>query len=351
LVIFAAVLPATAEALVVISGGEARLTLNRELARELRREGVDITGTGAGKVARRQITLPVGAGATNGAAGRGALTVEGGFAFRSGARSARVGDILLNTGRGQSTARVAGKHRILAKHGPLRASAAGFSTRIRIPTLRLTGGTAAALNRKLHLQGVFRDGQRLGSLSIVAIPATVPIEFGSISMGGPETTFSKLEGLGVEIGLWGSSERWAAPGETYFVFPVTATGIAPDASSGTLASEPGAGVTMQFFSPPPRNMLLRDPRIDLAAQELSARVSAVSADDQGTTDVIAKLDYTAARFQIRPKVGAFELMGIRAIATQFIADELNTRFSTPGTFKAGETFARISLNLHAPASG
>jgi hypothetical protein len=302
-------------------------------------------------VASRQITLPVGAGATNGAAGRGALTVEGGFAFRSGARSARVGDILLNTGRGQSTARVAGKHRILAKHGPLRASAEGFSTRIRIPTLRLTGGTAAALNRKLHLQGVFRGGQLLGSLSVVAIPATVPIEFGSISMGGRETTFSKLEGLGVEMGLWGSSERWAAPGETYFVFPVTASAVAPDASSGTVASEAGSGVTMQIFAPPPRNMLLRDPRIDLAARELSAKVSALSADDPGITALVATLDYTGAKFQIRPKVGTFELMGIRAIATQFIADELNARFSTPGTFQAGETLARISVTLHAPATG
>lgn len=351
LVIFASALPAPAAARVVISGGEARLTLSRELARELRREGVGLAGIGLGTAAGRQITLPVGSGVTNGAAGRGALTVEGGFAFRSGARFARFGDILLNTGRGQSTARIAGKHRILAKHGPLRTSAAGFSTRIRIASLRLTGGTAAALNRKLHLQGVFWGGQRLGSLSILAVPAEVPVDLGQLAIGGPETTFSKLASMNVSMGLWGASERWGEVSPPTFLFSVEPTTLAPDASAGVLAAGANDGITFQIESPPPRNMLLRGPRIDLASQELTARVSALRADDPGTTEVVAKLDYSMAKFQIRPKVGAFELMGIRAIATQFLADELNARFSTPGTFQAGETLARISLNLHAPAQG
>jgi hypothetical protein len=350
LVVLAWVLPAGAEARVVISGGEARLTLDRGLARELQRQGVELVAIGKATVSGRRLTLPVGAGATNGAAGRGALTLEGGFGFARGARTARVGDVLVNTGKGQSTARIAGDHRILAKHGALRTSPVGFSTRIEIANLRLTAGTATALNRKLGLQGVFRPGRRLGSLNIVAIPATVPVQFGSIALGGPETTFSKLESLHVEMGVWGGSSRWAAPGETYFVFEVGPTAVAPDASAGTLTSAAGEGVSMEIFAPPLRNMLLREPLIDLAARELRARVSALSADDPGTTTTIATLDYSSAEFQIRPRVGAFELMGIRAVANQFIADELNTRFATPGMFQAGETLARISINLHAAAA-
>ncbi len=291
------------------------------------------------------------AGATNGAAGRGALTLDGGFSFDSGARAARVGEILVNTGKGQSTAKIAGTHRILAKHGRLRSSPAGFGTRIRISDLTLTGGTAATVNRKLNLSGVFHAGQRLGSLTIVAIPESVQIEFGKIAIGGPETTFSKLESLGVQMGIWGASERWAAPGETYFLFPVVPGAVAPDASAGILESEAGDGVSMEIQAPPPRNMLLREPQIDLAARELSARLSALSADDPGVTGTIATLDYSAATFQIRPKVGAFELMGIRAIANQLIADQLNARFVTPGLFQAGELLARITVTLHAPAVG
>jgi hypothetical protein len=344
-----AALPASAGARVVISGGEARLTLDRGLTRELRREGVDVAGIGAATARGRLITLPVAAGATNGAQGRGALTVGGGFSFDSNARAARVGDILLNTGKGQSTARIAGTHRLLAKHGFLRTSPAGFGTRIRISDLSLTSGTAAALNRKLSLPGVFRPGQRLGSLVIVAIPESVQIDFGKIAIGGPETTFSKLESLGVQMGIWGALEKWAAPGETYFLFGVEPTTVAPDASAGTLAGEPNDGVSMEIHAGPPRNMLLRGPRIDLASGDLSATVSGLSAADP-TTAAIATLDYTNAKFQIRPKVGAFELMGIRAVANQFIADQLNQRFATPGLFQAGETLARITVTLHAPAA-
>jgi hypothetical protein len=339
-----AALPANAGARVVISGGEAKLTLDRGLTRELRREGVDVAGIGAGTAGGRLITLPVTAGATNGAAGRGALTVGGGFSFDSDARAARIGDILVNMGKGQSTARIAGTHRILAKHGVLRTSPAGFGTRIRISDLRLTGRTAAALNRRLGLRGVFRRGQRLGSLAIVAIPAEVEIASGKISMGGPGAAFSKLESIGVQMGIWGASERWAAPGETYFLFEVAPTTVAPDASAGILEGGPNDGVTMEIHAPPPRNMLLRGPRIDLGARELSATVSSLSAADP-VTAAIATLDYSAARFQIRPKVGVFELMGIRAVANQFIADQLNQRFATPGMFAAGETLARITVTL------
>ena len=103
---------------------------------------------------------------------------------------------------------------------------------------------------------------------------------------------------------------------------------------------------MQIFAPPPREMLLRHPRIDLASRELSATLSALSTESP-VTETIATLDYSAAKFQIRPRVGAFELMGIRAVANQFIADQLNERFATPGLFQAGETLARMTVTLHA----
>ncbi len=95
-------------------------------------------------------------------------------------------------------------------------------------------------------------------------------------------------------------------------------------------------------------MLLRHPRIDLGSRELSATLSPLSMDGP-VTAAIATLDYSGATFQVRPRVGAFELMGIRAIANQFIADQLNERFETPGTFQAGETFARVTVTLHADA--
>ena len=340
-----AALPQNAGARVVVSGGKATLTLDRGLVRQLGRQGVRVTPIRPATAKGRQIGLPVTAGATNGDAGRGALTVSGGFAFRSGARAVRIGGVLLNTGKGQSSARIAGTTRILAKHGKLESSSAGFGTRIHIRVLKLTGGTASALNRRLGLRDVFRPGRRLGSLVAVATPESVPIDFGKIAIGGPDTTFSKLESLDVQMGIWGASERWVAPGETYFLFEVGPTAVSTDASTGILEAGSNDGVTMEVHAPPPRNLLLRGPRIDLATRELSATVSALSQEDP-LTSPIASLDYTAARFQIRPKVGAFELMGIRAVANQFITDQLNERFDSPGFFQAGETLARITVTLH-----
>jgi hypothetical protein len=342
-------LPATAGARVVISSGSAQLTLDASLARQLDRRGVEVEGTGAATSAARVVEFPDVAGATNGAPGRGALTIVGGFAFDAGARTARIGDILVNTGKGRSTARIAGEHGILAKHGRLSTGPAGFGTRIEIHDLRLTAGTSARLNRKLGLDGVFRPGRRLGSLLLVAIPETVPVDSGTIAIGGPGTAFSKLESIEAQPGVWGGTQRWAAPGENYFLFDVAPTAVAPDASSGILESGANDGVTMEIFAAPPRNMLLRGPRIDLATGELTATVSALSQEGPITAP-IATLDYAAGKIQIRPRVGAFELIGIPAVANQFIAEQLNARFLTPGLFQAGETLARITVTLDAAQS-
>jgi hypothetical protein len=40
-------------------------------------------------------------------------------------------------------------------------------------------------------------------------------------------------------------------------------------------------------------------------------------------------------------------MGLRVVANQFLADQLNERFATAGLFQAGETFARLTMNLSA----
>lgn len=354
--LFLAALPADAGARVVISGGETRLALDPGLIRDLRREGVKTTGVEPGTANGRVVELPVVAGATNGDPGRGALTVAGGFSFRGGGRVARFAELLLNTGKGQSTAKIAGERRILARHGALQSSPDGFGTRIRIRHLRLTGGTAAALNRRLGLNEVFRRGRRLGSLTIVAIPATVPIAFGSIAIGGRETTFSKLESLKAQIGLWGGAEGWGREiGDPFYVFQTAPTELPPDASAGTLEAGPDDGITVQVWdesSPLRGNMLLQGPRIDLAARELSAHLGPLPPEggpipmETFNPLPIATLDYSAATFQIRPRVGAFELMGIRAVANQSLADQLNARFQTPGLFQAGETFARVTLTLH-----
>ncbi len=289
-------------------------------------------------------------GAFDEGAGSATFAQSGGLRLASGGKAVALRRFTLDVSSKSVSATVAGRRMRLAKLWGAMLERDGFDARLRVKRLPLGRAAAAALNRVLGLPEVLRPGRSLGSANGLGEASTVQVEFGSIAIGGPGTAFSKLESLEVQMGLWGGSEKWAAPGETYFLFPVEPAMVATDASAGILESEAGGGVTMQIYGSPPRNMLLREPRLDLAAQELSATVSALSADDPGVTAPIATLDYGTAKFQVRPRVGAFELMDIRAVANQFIADQLNTRFAAPGLFQPGEVLARITVTLHAPVA-
>jgi hypothetical protein len=328
-----------------VAGGETRLELNRGLDRALRQEGVALKRLGPAKLRGRKLTLPVASGAFDPDAGSAIFVQSGGLRLVSGRRAVALRRLAFDTSMKSLRATVAGKRMRLARlSGATTLEPDGFDARLRVKRLLLTPAATAALNRALGLEEVLRPGRSLGSVNSLGEPSEVRIAFGKILMGGPDTAFSKLESLKVQMGIWGATEPWVAPGERYFGFPVKPTTVTPDASAGILEGEPNDGVTMQIHEPPPRDMLLRGPRIDLATQELSATVSGLSASDP-VTATIATLDYSAAAFQIRPKAGVFELMGIPAVANQFIADQLNTRFGAPGLFQAGETLARITVIL------
>lgn len=329
-----------------VGGGETQLSLARGLDQTLSREGVAIKPFGAAKLHGLRLILPVSAGGFDPDAGSGTLAHSGGLKLVSGTRSVALRNLALDAAGKRLTATIAGKRMRLAGLGGAKLQLEGFEFRLKAKRLPLTRAAATALNRALGLPNLLRGGRSLGSISGFGEPASVQIDFGQIALGGPDTAFSKLESLGVQMGIWGATQRWSAPGENYFLFEVAPTTLPPDASSGILDGSEKDGVTMQIFAQPPREMLLRHPRIDLATRELSATLSPLSQEDP-VTATIATLDYSAAKFQIRPRVGAFELMGIRAVANQFIADQLNQRFSTPGLFQAGETLARVTVNLSA----
>ena len=83
---------------------------------------------------------------------------------------------------------------------------------------------------------------------IVAIPQTVPIAFGNIAIGGPETTFSKLESIHAQLGIWGSHAAMDRARRKLFPVRVAPTAVAPDASSGILEASANDGVTMEIFA-------------------------------------------------------------------------------------------------------
>jgi len=337
--------PAAWGAGIPLSGGEAKLVFDRGFDKELRHEGVTVKALGPAKLKGRNLTLPVRLG-TFEPTGNVVMSQSGGFRLTAGGKGVALRQLNLNSEKNRLSATLAGKRIALAELGGAKFTRNGFDARLEVKRLSLTRPGANALNRLLGLPGLLKKGRSLGSIDALGIATSVPISFGQIAIGGPETAFSKLESIKVQMGIWGSTGSWRAPGENYFLFDVAPTTLAPDASTGILEGGVNDGITMQIHEAPPREMLLRHPRIDLATRELSATLSPISTANP-VTATIATLDYGAANFQIRPKVGAIELIGIRAISNQLIADQLNERFATPGLFVAGETLARITVNLHA----
>lgn len=338
--------PAAWGAGIPLSGGEAKLVLDRGLDKELRQEGVTVKALGPAKLKGRNLTLPVASGSFDPATSSGVMAQSGGLKLSAGGNSVALRKLSLDSAKKRLSATVAGKKIALAQLRGSKLEKDGFDARLLAKRLTLSRAGANALNRLLGLPGVLKAGRSLGSIDALGIATSVPISFGQIAIGGPETAFSKLESIKAQMGIWGSTGSWRAPGENYFLFDVAPTTLTPDASTGILEGGVNDGVTMEIHEAPPRQMLLRHPRIDLATRELSATLSPLSQENP-VTATIATLDYSAAKFQIRPQVGAFELIGIRAIANQLIADQLNERFATPGLFQAGETLARITVNLHA----
>ena len=88
----------------------------------------------------------------------------------------------------------------LAHLGGAKLERDGFDARLKAKRLPLTRAAAAALNRVLGLPKVLRAGRSLGSANGLGEPSAVQIAFGQIAIGGPDTTFSKLESLEVEDG-------------------------------------------------------------------------------------------------------------------------------------------------------
>ncbi len=89
--------PAAAAATVPLSAGETKLTLTAGVEKTLRREGVLVKPLGPAKLKGRRLTLPLGSGSFDPAAGVATFACRGGFEFVAGKRVAAVRGLKLDT--------------------------------------------------------------------------------------------------------------------------------------------------------------------------------------------------------------------------------------------------------------
>ncbi|HEU5251895.1 MAG TPA: hypothetical protein VFU16_01035 [Solirubrobacterales bacterium] len=337
--------PVAQAASLPLGSGTTRVLFTSAFRDALRRDGIFVKSLGPAAVKGRQLTLPVTSGSYDRWAEEAVFAHGGGFKLVGPDGAVAVRKLRLDPEAKSLSAVVAGRRIRFAALVGAELEREGFDARLEVRSLRLTGAGAGALNRVFGPR-MFRSGRLLGLAETLAETSELEPGFGKFSLGGPDTTFSRLRSMGVEMGLWGSSEAWGEGAEKSFLFPIEPARIASDLSAGVIDGGQRSGVTMQKYESSPREMLLLHPRIDLATRALDATLSPLSTEG-AVTGTIATLDFGTARIQFRARIGALEVMGVRAVSTQFMADQLNERLSAPGTFQAGETLALMSINLSA----
>ncbi|HET7484470.1 MAG TPA: hypothetical protein VFJ64_03760 [Solirubrobacterales bacterium] len=325
-----------------VGEGQTALKLNASLYESLQRSGIRLVKLKPGKMRGRTATMPASGGTLDAPKASAVVTHEGGFKLRGQRREVVVRKLILDIPAKQLRGQIGGRTLTIASLPKIDGAPDGFGAKIAVHTLRLTRLAALALNRALGLASVFAGGRSLGSISSVVQPEAVTIARGMIALGGEVSTFARLESLGVDIGLWGSSSRFGERGSPpIFLFEVASGKLGPDASTGLVTGE--GGLTLQRPEPD-QDLLLLTPIVDLGSGVLSAGLSTLSGANLAYGP-IATLDTSAATTRIKG-ASRMELTDVKAIATQFLADRLNATFDPPTPFTEGETLGELDLVLY-----
>ena len=180
-----------------VSGGTVRLPLGPDLAATLHRAGVKLSPLGPAQLHGRNLALPVSAGELD--VGVGRLSLRGGLKLTAGARSASIGQIVLDTGSGAMTVKLGGRAVRLALARRPRIDRDGFGYRATLGKLVLTGSGARRLDDSLALPGLLGAGDVLGTASAGIRFEQLTVTYGTAYLGLEEAFGAKLRSLAVEV--------------------------------------------------------------------------------------------------------------------------------------------------------
>jgi hypothetical protein len=237
-----ALAPAALAAYDPLGSGTTKLTLDKGFARLLAAHGVKLATTAPAKRSGRAYALPVSGGALDPTEEKGEIAQEGTLVFQRGAHRVPLREIVVKTKPEPLIAKVGGGQLKLASAAKRSFARAGFGSTFTANGLRLSAKLATRLAKKLHLHGVFAEGQRLGTLRSSAQPATVAILPTGRATLTPDPAFiAKLDKLFVSLNPIAPAERSPGP---IFSLPIIGGGaLAPDAGGGTLRS----GGSLEFL--------------------------------------------------------------------------------------------------------
>jgi hypothetical protein len=318
-----------ASAAVKLDGGTTALTLRPSTVKTLGSLGVAVSPTGRAKLRDRAATFPITGGSIDPASGAGTIRHAGGLRLRAGGTSVVLKDYRVTVGRQINLSAKAGKGRLhlLRLAGTPRVTRAGFDTRVRGLTARLTAKAASTLNRAFGVHA-FRKGIPLGRVAVRAKPAQTELAAtGATGLALDPGALRALSSQGIAPGVIGPATLSGATAS----FPITGGRANLDLSGGIVRHAGGLSLTKGATVV---KLTAFDVRIG-AAPQLFASIN-------GGASKVAVLDLDLSAVAPAVRGRTITLSGVTAKLTQGAANALNAAFGTTA-FAGGLTLGRATV--------
>jgi len=280
-----------------VASGTTTITFKGAFSKTLKKYGIKLTKISPAKVSRKKATFTVTGGSLDPTTGLGSVTLGGGMKFKAGKRKAPVKALVLDTSKKSLTAKVAGKKMKMASVAGFSFARNGFGVNLAVKKLKLTGGAASQLNKKLGFTGKsngkkkgkralvskspakpFKGNQAMGSASAETQPGTVTIvPGGNVRFATAEPTVTKLLKVGVKIGTQPPTVTVdPTPTHPVYDFPITGGNVSPTATAGLVQSAGGLNLVQEFEGGTKTEITLGNFYLDLAAKTVTVEVVAHS---------------------------------------------------------------------------
>jgi Htaa protein len=272
-----------------VASGTTTVTFNGAFSKTLKKYGIKLTKISPAKVSKKKATFTVTGGSLDPTTGLGSINLGGGLQFKAGKKKAQVKALVLDTSKKSLTAKVAGKKMKMAAVAGFSFARNGFGVNLAVKKLKLTGGAASQLNKKLGFTGKskdkgaltskspakpFKGSQVVGSASAETQPGTVTVlPGGNVTLAANATTVGKLAKVGVEIPV---SPPTTEPSKGTYAFPITGGTIGPTATAGVVQTSGGLKLVQKLPTGPSTaletEITLGNFYVDLAAKTVTVEV-------------------------------------------------------------------------------
>lgn len=326
-----------------LASGATKLTLDRGFLGLLRQNGVKLSALAPARLEGGVATFPVSGGKFDPVSAKGTVEHEGALVFRAGNRSLPLKALQLKTTQRHSpfSVKAGGGQLKLGAAKSLAVAREGFGDKVKVSSLSLSAKVATRLNKKLHLKGVFKEGQPLAQALSRAQPQTITVlGKGKAELALDPGIIAKLSSLFVAVNPVFPAEH---PGA--FTLPIFGGTIAPDASIGTLETQ-GALELLQLGG---GQVFWAEDWLDLTARAASPEVTLAPmppyAGKIGRVPIAALSLSGPAVANARART--VSVSGATLILDASTAAAFNEVFARPqgrdGVFVAGEALGSVSF--------